>query len=134
MEGGTLVVSGRTRAMGATEVPMLMGSQLQRITFALPDGETASLIKIRPISSKERSTLQAAWSTNGGADGLTGLARASNGAIRFEYSGNAAAYEEIRIQPSGGGASRMVARWVFDTFLKKGAPVKGSETWVQVTE
>ena len=134
MDGATLVTAARSVNLGRQEVPMVLSSQVQQITFSLPGDQSVSITRIRPLTVKERKDLLDLWNSDSGAAGLSKIAAASKGALKFEYTGGADATDEVRVRPLAGGASRQVPRWVFDTFLKKGAPAKGSDTWVQVTE
>lgn len=135
MDGATLVVPGLTPDLGDKELPLLFSTRLKAVVFALPDGKTATISKTRDIKPSEAAGLPAAWKNRVNADGLQTFAKGSGGVFKFEYSGASADQAEIRVRPQGGGASRMVPRWVYNTFLSSDAPGRASnKAWIVVRD
>lgn len=133
MVDGTLVVKASDYSMGAKEVPLLFATELKRVAFVLPDGKVVSLSRTRDLTPTERKGLPRAWANKINAESISLVASESGGVFKFDYSGAKAKLKDVRIKPKAGGASRSVPMWVYDNFLKIGAPgLAGRSPWVIV--
>lgn len=135
MLDGVLVVSGKSKNLGRNEIPALLDSPLKSVVFSLPNKKKAKLTMVRKPSAADKARLLRQWRKESGAVGLQRLAENSKGVFKFEYDGNAKHYEDVRIKPLGGGASRLVPLWVYNTYLQRGAAGReGRDIWVIVED
>lgn len=131
MEGGTIISRVTSENFGATEVDLLFKTPLKSVSFVLPGGGAATLTKTRDLTPVERRGLPRQWRNKIDASNIQEIADASEGVFKFTFTGKRSSNRKIQVSPKGGGATRTVPQWVYDTFLSADAPGRvGDKIWV----
>lgn len=135
MKGGTLVASAKKSKFGQEELSVLVNSSASAVKLVLPGKGVVTVSKNRNLTSAEKAAVSAAARANVDPGRIADITKASGGALSYALEGVAGGKEDIRIRPAGGGASRVVPEWVYETYLKRSAVGREDrDIWVVVRD
>lgn len=141
MEDGVLVFPAGKNLM-KTEMSVLAGSNLSKVTGVMKDGSSMSLEKTKKLTPQEKAKLKNFIASYGSikstnvVEFLTEIEKTFPGAIKFtgKTPKSTKPMTRIWIKPDGDtGAPRSVPLWVFEQFLSVEAPNRnGATPWIRV--
>lgn len=129
MNGAAFVTSASSlKNLGKDEVPLLLTTDIESVSFSLPGGDSITMSKKRDLTPAERARLGRAWKAG---MSIADLEAASHGTVKVDAKiKEAVSAQRIWIVPaSGTGAARSVPRWMFEMFLSEGAPGRVGKPW-----
>jgi hypothetical protein len=133
MEGGTIATFGSKSNFAKQELPVLLNSSAKSLAIVLPGSGTATVVKDKTPDAAQRRAINAASRASSGPEAITAIVEASGGSLSLKLDNVKGGVKLVRVRPAGGGPSRQVPEWVYETYLHKGAAGReGRDIWVLV--
>lgn len=135
MDGGTIVVHGTKSNFAKQELPVLINSSAKNLAISLPGRGTVTVTKNKTPNASQRKAINDAVRANPGPEGIVAAVEASGGSLSLKLSETKGGPKMVRVRPAGGGPSRQVPEWVYETYLHRGALGReGRDIWVLVRD
>lgn len=135
MDGGTIVAFGRKNGFAREELPVLINSSAKSLAIVLPGKGMATVTKNRTPNASQKNAINAAARNSTGPEAIVDIVAASGGSLSLKLDDVKGGSKTVRVRPAGGGPSRQVPEWVYETYLHRGAAGReGRDIWVIVRD